>query len=590
MITLRGKWRITVASRSADWDQRVVINGSANADGPHPGVAGTVFDVEGESYWTLSIEHNDGSGWAESLLQPGPIAVNGTNIHFTVDSEDIVDQPNGDYNDLIIEVNKIGPIIEIPIRPFAVRPENFQMMPDGIFETYLGQYYMGVRVRNIWGKDFSADQMLDITEQSRTILAGQGIQIIDSWEASELESLGQRMNGRRIVIGALKQFESTTVYFKVNCANARANKYSVEFICLRPTMPDPNSPNRKASKKIFVSHSYLDELTKEMVAECPEGKVRMKIRKVLIDRASARRALTKIIQTHPNPPIDRVDLNRLLQAIETGKRIDICRLMKVMRCYCECKDVCGRGGNGRGKNPYDDFFIWPIEFSYTVETAPFDGTFSPLPYQDPWWKVLLLILAILLLIAAAISESEDLAYHDSDIVIGTLERWQSNDVDAAVCLLNGNRSLPSDSSFHYLDAQSGEVSTVPLDAMDTDISISGGTMTNTEIDALIAAGDLDDLRVFKSGARTGLTMGQISYLTPPWTRGEDGVEFNLPQLHIIQDPDQPMPLSNHGDSGSVWIHRNSRRIVGLNHSGTGGDSATASRIEDVMDALNIRFG
>ena len=249
MITLRGKWRITVASRSADWDQRVVINGSTNADGPHPGVTGTVFDVEGESYWTLSIEHNDGSGWAESLLQPSAIATNGTNIHFTINSEDIVDQPNGDYNDLIVEANKVGPIIEIPIRPYAVRTDTFQMMPDGIFETYLGQYFMGVRVRNIWGKDFPSDQMLDISTQSRSILAGQGIQVIDSWEASELETLGQRMNGRRIIIGPLKQFESKTVYFKVNCANARANKYNVEFICIRPTMPDPNSPDRKASKE-----------------------------------------------------------------------------------------------------------------------------------------------------------------------------------------------------------------------------------------------------------------------------------------------------------------------------------------------------
>ena len=121
----------------------------------------------------------------------------------------------------------------------------------------------------------------------------------------------------------------------------------------------------------------------------------------------------------------------------------------------------------------------------------------------PGGRSSLLILAIILLIAAAISESEDLAYHDSDIVIGNLERWQSNDVDAAVCLLNGNRSLPSGSSFHYLDAQSGEVSTVPLDAMDTEISITGETMTNADIDTLIAAGDTDNMRVFKSGARTG---------------------------------------------------------------------------------------
>lgn len=594
MMTFRGRWRVTVTGREAAWDQRVRITGSANADGTHPGVVGTSFEVEGEQPWKVTIEHNDGSGWAESLIRPVS-GIFGIDIFVTLYSEDMVDQPDGDYNDLVVEVRKVGPIIEVPIRPYAVRTDNFQMMPDGIFESFLGRYYMGVRVKNTWAYDFPADQLLDISQQSRSILASQGIQVIDSWDGRELESLGQRMSGRRVVLGPLKLFESKTVYFKVDCANAQARKHSVEFECLRPASPDPANPDRKAAKKIYVSKSYYDDVTKEMVAECPQGKLRMKLRKVLIDGKSAKRAMKRVTRGRPKPPVTIDELRRILETLESGKRIDLCRILKILQCYCECRDVFDRRPGSRGRYEFDDFFLWPLEFTYTVETPPYGGKYSPLPFDDPWWKIFLLILALILWIAATISNAEDLAYHDDDILIGTLERWQQNDVDAAVCLLNGNRSLPAGAAFHYLDAQTGEVSTDPLDAMDSEIAITGQTLSNNDLDNLIAAGNVDDLRVFKSGARTGLTHGQIAGVTAdPFTRDEDGTLFSIPQVRIVEDPTRPMTIRGQGDSGSVWITSNeingSRRIVGLHHSGSdANNTGTASRIEDVMNALNIRF-
>jgi len=38
---------------------------------------------------------------------------------------------------------------------------------------------------------------------------------------------------------------------------------------------------------------------------------------------------------------------------------------------------------------------------------PYTGRLGDLPYQDPWWKVLLCVLALLLVIAAAIAEAVD---------------------------------------------------------------------------------------------------------------------------------------------------------------------------------------
>ena len=42
-----------------------------------------------------------------------------------------------------------------------------------------------------------------------------------------------------------------------------------------------------------------------------------------------------------------------------------------------------------------------------VPTPPFSGQFGDLPFQDPWWKILLAIIAALLLLAAAIAEAVD---------------------------------------------------------------------------------------------------------------------------------------------------------------------------------------
>ena len=48
----------------------------------------------------------------------------------------------------------------------------------------------------------------------------------------------------------------------------------------------------------------------------------------------------------------------------------------------------------------------PLKFSSTiVPTTPYAGQSGEIPFQDPWWKILLCILAVLLLIAAAVAEA-----------------------------------------------------------------------------------------------------------------------------------------------------------------------------------------
>ena len=70
-LTFTGDWRIRVASRDADWGQRVVVQGAAGGTQTLGGIPGAMLDIHGNgpAPWTLRIEHDDGQhGWQPSWL------------------------------------------------------------------------------------------------------------------------------------------------------------------------------------------------------------------------------------------------------------------------------------------------------------------------------------------------------------------------------------------------------------------------------------------------------------------------------------------------------------------------------------------
>jgi hypothetical protein len=601
-ITFRGRWRLTVVEKRAAFDQRFVISRSDSSDGNYHHSISSPIIVDGRDGWQIQIQHNDGSGWDDSLMRLTGKVISGTHLRWNIESEDLPDREPKDWNDLVLRAEKIGPIIEVPIRPYAVVPGSLQMMPDGIFEAALGQYFMGVRITNIWGDTFRPGQSVDITSQSRALLAAQGIQVIDAWTQQELQAFNQELSGSSIKIDALQPFASRIIYFKVDCSAALPHKPAVELICLDPIpMPDPNSADRKASHKIYVTRSYIDPVTHEMVAEAPEGKVKMTLKEAIVDTISGRKGRKKRPPAVARTP-SLEELQSILKELLHGRRVDPCRLRKVLECYCECKDIFDGDYDPRkprdGRFVYDPFVIFPTHFTYQVDRPSFEGTHGPLAFEDPWWKCLLLIIALVLLVAGMISEGADLAYHDEDLIIGTLEDWQQNDLDVALTRLNDHRTMPSP-FLQYLDAQSGEASTIPVEpdaapVLGGEISISGEVMPKTEIQDIIDFGTRDNKRVFKSGARTGLTIALIDDLVP-WSspRGDDGTTFSaVPQVHFVRDPDNDMPINKKGDSGSVWIHKNTRKLVALHHSGSSNDSGNSgwgSPMEDIVAQMGIRF-
>ncbi|HYC92445.1 MAG TPA: hypothetical protein VEO54_24780 [Thermoanaerobaculia bacterium] len=595
-VLLSGRWHLRVTKAIHNWENRFRIDGASSGNGVYPPTVGLEVDADGAN-WALTGEYRENSAepWkpSEMMIDPG---VDRVDIRAIIGAEDPL--PSKDFEDIEWEARYLdGTMLEIPYRPYAVRTDDLFQMPDGIFETALGTYYMAVRVTNRWGLPFTEDHVLDITATSRTSLAMRGVQINNAWAQTELAALGQAQKGTGIVLGPLASGASRTVYFKVDVSQASPRKHEVEFVCRNVKgMADPANPARRVKKQIFVSRTTVDTATGEIVSEVQEGTLRFKLREFAFDRKGAKRGRRRC-KPRPRPKADRQTLDRLrrtLQDLLDGRKIDPCIIQEILACYCNCTN--GGGGHDPrdprypkdGRFCYRPFYAFPTKFSYEViPSDPFDGQYGPIPFQDPWWKVLLLIIAVILLLAAILSEASNVAYHDEDLVIGSLGRFQQTDVDAALSVLDTDRAT---SFLQVLDAQSDEFNLSPEVALDGTIPLTGTIMPKAEVLGLLAdpTTPVASLQVFKSGATTGLTHGLMTGITGSFTRSDDGTAFNIPQLNIGPDPAFGENVSQPGDSGSVWIHRATRRPVALHHSGSDSpDSAVASFLEDVATALNI---
>lgn len=296
-------------------------------------------------------------------------------------------------------------------------------------------------------------------------------------------------------------------------------------------------------------------------------------------------------------------LKRLLAGDED---VDLCEVQRLLACCC-----LGDGESGRGLDRLDPYYLIFTKFGLRiVPKAPYGGQFGEIPFDDPWWKLLLALIAAILALIGALEESAQAAYEDEDLVIGTLHDSKRHELDAALCKIDTSREL---SFLRVLDAQSDEDNTTPVEDgnLNGAVTISSDFMTEEEITDLMAEAeeseDLSLLRVFKSGARTGTTFAQISDWSNPWERcdlrPEDDCDDAPEEITRFDDEDRPTLrfeaaegedptnlISNRGDSGSVWVHFDSKRPIALNHSGDpDANTATGSLLQYIVDRFEISF-
>jgi hypothetical protein len=601
-VAIQGDWKVRVTIKNAAFDQRFIVSGSVASDGIYPGTVGTRIEADGAN-WSIRIQNRSSasSPWVDSEMRIGPETPSGISVIRVVESND--QGGDQDFDDLVLELRKkLDPIIQIVQRPFAIDPRSLIMNPDGIFYAGGGVQVMAVRVRNSWTQAMPADQVLDISDLGRLQLAAAGIQVIDAWTARELASFGQTMLGARTpVIGPLAVGDERTAYFKLDCSAAHASAPEVEFIARRPVPePDLDDPARFARRKIFITEVRYDPVTREVSARVPEGLLRLRLERVSLDphlynavRDCIRRAVRGGGARGARARALRARTERTVRDLAAG-RCDPCTLRELIELFCECVGGDGGGGGGGGGSGGINScpFPWlPIRFSYTVE-APFSGQHGPLPFQDPWWKVVAWIVCAALLIAAALVDIFEEAHENEEIVIGEVARFSRDNVDCAIASLNGERGT----DLGVLDALSGEPNTNPRIALDGIVPI---------VRAIAPA--FVGMKVYKSGARTGLTHGVVTSTTATVSQCRGEFEDSTGTCH--EDPDTPNlvminqirilpgtdfpdePTTDHGDSGSLWLSDEPAtrdQVVGLTHSGFQNRS-DANPIADVLAALDIRL-
>lgn len=637
-LSIIGDWRIVIQSNNAGWAQRVVVKGTAAGDVVIDGTVGGSRDVfgNGTAPWQLTVQHNDGvNGWQDNWVRLAASSIGPGTITQTVQSEDVTTPASDrDFDDLVVRLEKLG-MVDQPARPFAVLPGTMQMMPDGIFETALGRYFMGVRVRNVWTRPWPAGARVGLTPRSRAWLQAAGVRVIDGWSSDDTQVFGQDVAGGRILAEGLAPWATKTVYFKVDVTDAKPRKHLVEVQVNEPV----SHVHPKARAPMLVTRTAFDAVKRVFVSECDRGRLTASVRELAVDYNTLKRAISRARELFKGGSTggggsggtdgatgcaDVERLRRELIDLLNGKPGDLCDLWRRIQCCCGYGG--GRPSGGGDDGPWTgsggtglEILCVPTLVDYRVDYAsPFAGQFGPIPFDDPWWKVVLAIIAVVLALGAVGSSVADLANRSNDVVIGEVTRSVLNairspaapdvttikptdpgSVDAAVVKLNGNRGQTS-AIFTYLDAATGEENVLPLVELDGQIDTTGTTLTNAQITQIwqnLSSNPSDPAaqdaaRVFKSGARTGLTRAIITGCPPIASRTvEGGGEiFFINQVRLGPDPAAPTTIARPGDSGSLWLQLGTNAVVGLNHAGcSAGNFATMCRIQDVMDALKIRF-
>jgi hypothetical protein len=528
MQTYRGRWQITVIGKDSDWDQRVVITGASSGGGDIPGVVGTAQIVDGEE-WNLTIQHNDGtSGWQENAaVLPDPLQENGARLSQIVRSKDVYTPTDTDPNDLVIQLDKIGPMFEVTVRPYAVDAQSLLMFSDGVFLGINGLQYMGVEIKNTWGETYEDELLFDISNVGRATLASFGIVVLDAWTPEALMATQQSLQGRAIRLPPLAIGQKTTVYFLVDASGARRGKPPVEFVLHNlGGDPDPNNAMRHNARAIYIAELGYDRTTGTAIVQLPEGKATLTLKSLAVDVVALKQLCRNTLTPRRGAKGGRLadDITRALrQALGGYCDQKILRELIAALCRCLVGPDCscdGGDGNGTGGPPGGHGWprvclpgvIWlPLEFDYTVEiNGGFLGQFGPLAFQDPWWKIVLLIIALIAAIVAIVesivaskSGWENEGNHPRKI--GTV--GASNRATTDACLIELDNSRPFVQQ--VLDAITGEPNAKFIVGLDTLISIDPQVALPS-----LAPADVMGKLVYKSGSRTGLTHGIISSIGP----------------------------------------------------------------------------
>ena len=97
---MQGNWTVSVKTKNAAFMQQFVINGATSGNGAHSGSVGTPSVFVTGTQWTISIQHDPGSGWKGSDMRVKFPTITSGNYVFYIESNDSGNDQ--DFDDLVL--------------------------------------------------------------------------------------------------------------------------------------------------------------------------------------------------------------------------------------------------------------------------------------------------------------------------------------------------------------------------------------------------------------------------------------------------------------------------------------------------------
>jgi hypothetical protein len=252
-------------------------------------------------------------------------------------------------------------------RPFATEPATGLMTPDGIFEVALGQQTINAQVKNA-GASAGAQIYVESVDDPGIVVTPTTHDISPS------------------VSGASQRFG-----WEANFTAATPGKHMISFVV------QANGTRQRLLQRIFVTKTTFDPASKSFSVATPEGVLSVRFMDMIgpkdscccagqrlpdLGGANARNGLLEIVTTASDQHALALGQRSLLSYLSDGARLHDPNFV-----LCMPQVLLGK-----------------LEANLTP-TPPYTGQYGDLPFQDPWWKIVLAIVAFLLLVAAAIAEA-----------------------------------------------------------------------------------------------------------------------------------------------------------------------------------------
>lgn len=267
-------------------------------------------------------------------------------------------------------------VATVPTRPFASDITTGMMLPDGVFVTMLGTQHINIQVQNA-GASSIANPKLYIESVSNP-----GIAYTSATRS--LSSLPP--NGTR------------TEQWQADFSACPSGTHYISVI-----LEDSAGTRTRFIKKIFVLKTTFDPSTKTFHAETPEGVLSVNFLSMVKPRRGCNAGIRPTGSCCCQGRKSRRPFEgRIAHGTSDRTLRGVNQLGALMSNLSQT--AAGLGDHSQLCLPY--YLPLTVEMTWTP-TPTYEGQYSDLPFQDPWWKILLCILAFLLLLAASYVESTE---------------------------------------------------------------------------------------------------------------------------------------------------------------------------------------